>query len=53
MSRVNHQVVVGLRVEGYCAICSCGWRSAISWDRSAIVRSRNDHKRRARLQDVR
>lgn len=52
-NRMNHQVVVGLRVEGFCAICTCGWRSDVSWDRRAIVRSRDGHKRRTRLQEVR
>jgi len=49
---MTHQCVVGLGGEGYRAICSCGWRSVASWDRSAVARARDDHKRRERLRSV-
>lgn len=51
--RVVHQVVVGLGGDGYRAVCSCGWRSLTSWDRAGVTRSRDDHKRRSRLQEIR
>ena len=48
-----HLVIVGLGGDGYRAVCSCGWRSLTSWDRAGVARSRNDHKRRSRLQEIR
>lgn len=53
MTRVVHQVVVGLGGDGYRAICTCGWRSQTSWDRSGVSRSSSDHKRRSIVQESR
>lgn len=53
VSRVVHQVVVGLGGNGFRATCTCGWRSHESWDRPEIARARDDHKLRARLQEIR
>jgi hypothetical protein len=44
-----HQVIIGLGADGFRATCSCGWRSYTSWDRNAVAKERDEHKRRSRL----
>ena len=52
MSTVHH-VVVGLGGKGFRAICSCGWRSGLSWERAVVAQEGAEHKHATRLQEVR
>lgn len=49
---VLHQVTLGFGYDGYRAICSCGWRSNVSWSRNEVARARDHHKRRSQLRSL-
>lgn len=40
-----HQIQIGLGGGGFRAICTCGWRSEQSWERTSALDPGRDHKR--------
>jgi hypothetical protein len=52
MKKSDHQIVIGLGHDGFRAICSCGWQSAVNWSRVSVSQAGSVHQRRSQLESV-